>query len=327
MCIVVFHNACAVMAATSFIALAYFLLFNVLYCRSCISTAIYTSVIEGERKLSYLNVLKCPNLTLQTKGLITQTKKQTPRRIRFPLSKWSKHGYTCLSTPERSYVADLTIFMDVHPDPGWNPTKSAPKQQFCNFPANSEQHANEFGFNRPLCFGDQLRYLAKTTVNRSTTTPYYSESHHTETVSYYERRKYRRSRGGKKFKRKLEIQKISTKTLVTSQRTQHTSRGHRNHSNLIAVNMKDVNIPFTTSSSATKNNPVFCPLNAKSLNNKSDAKNSNDLHKTSTRKPSVVKLPEALPQISSNIVRTKQQQQQQQKLYSVLRWKITRGLY
>ena len=58
------------MAATSFIALAYFLLFNVLYCRSCISTAIYTSVIEGERNLSHLNVLKCPNLTLQTKWLI-----------------------------------------------------------------------------------------------------------------------------------------------------------------------------------------------------------------------------------------------------------------
>ena len=69
--------------------------------------------------------------------------------------------------------------------------------------------------------------------------------------------------------------------------------------------MKDANIPTATSSSATKNNPVFCPLNAQSLNNKSDAKNSNDLHKTGTRKPSVVKLPEALPQISSNIVRTK----------------------
>ena len=69
--------------------------------------------------------------------------------------------------------------------------------------------------------------------------------------------------------------------------------------------MKDANIPTTTSSSATKNNPVFCPLNPQSLNNKSDAKNSNDSHKTGTRKPSVVKLPEALPQISSNIVRTK----------------------
>ena len=42
------------MAATSFIALAYFLLYNVLYCRSCISTAIYTSVIGGgERNLPY----------------------------------------------------------------------------------------------------------------------------------------------------------------------------------------------------------------------------------------------------------------------------------
>ena len=210
------------MVATSFIALAYFLLFNVLYCRSCISTVIYTSVIGGgERNLSYLNVLKCPNLTLQTKGLITQTTKQTPRRIRFPLFKWSKHGYTCLSTPERSYVADLTIFMDVHPNPGWNPTKSAPKQQFCNFPANSEQHASEFAFNRPLCFEDQLCYLAKTTVNCSTTTLYYSGSHHTEAEFYYERRKYRRSRGGKKFKSStlsntnyLEKVQLSVRVLV-----------------------------------------------------------------------------------------------------------------
>ena len=69
--------------------------------------------------------------------------------------------------------------------------------------------------------------------------------------------------------------------------------------------MKDANIPTTRSSSATKNNPVFCSLNVQSLNNKSDAKNSNDLYKTCRRKHSVVKLPEALPQISSNIVRTK----------------------
>ena len=39
-------------------------------------------------------------------------------RIRRPILKWSHHGLTFLAAPEHSFVLDLTISMDVHPQPG-----------------------------------------------------------------------------------------------------------------------------------------------------------------------------------------------------------------
>ena len=39
-------------------------------------------------------------------------------RIRRPIGKWNHHGLTFLAAPEHSFVLDLTISMDVHPQPG-----------------------------------------------------------------------------------------------------------------------------------------------------------------------------------------------------------------
>lgn len=279
-CVCMLCYVCAVMAATIFIAVTYFMLFNVfnvLYCRSnhlVARESYYLTTIEREWILSYPNVLEYPNSTLHLKWLTRRT--TTQRRIRFTICKWSKHGYTCLSTPERSHVADLTICMDVHPNPGWDLLRSVSRQS--NFPAIRELHANEATVNRSFCFRDQLRYHG----NTAPTSCYFWLRPSNAVLC--ETRKYRRSRGGKQVKKKQEMQRNTRiGTLVTRQRPQRQSRGYRNQSNLIVVNVcskksynglstserKDANIPTTTSPSATKNNTVFCLLNSQSLNNKS----------------------------------------------------------
>ena len=39
-------------------------------------------------------------------------------RIGFCISKWSKHGKTVLAIPAHNPLIDVTICMDVHPNPG-----------------------------------------------------------------------------------------------------------------------------------------------------------------------------------------------------------------
>lgn len=48
-----------------------------------------------------------------------------PHRIWFAVHKWTKHGQTCLAAPEKSYVADLAVCMDIHPNPGWDSTTNS----------------------------------------------------------------------------------------------------------------------------------------------------------------------------------------------------------
>ena len=40
------------------------------------------------------------------------------QRLRRPIVSWNRHGLTLLAVPERSILLDITIFMDVHPQPG-----------------------------------------------------------------------------------------------------------------------------------------------------------------------------------------------------------------
>ena len=153
-----------------------------------------TIYLGSEERESYLirdillEYLKSLNLSLHTKWLTTKSK--TPRRIRFTICKWSKHGDTCLSTPERSHVVDLTVCMDVHPNPGWDSTLSLARS--FHFPAIRNLNANEAtAFNRSSYLNADLRGYGSSTFNcLSLTTPRYFHSFNVE----HQVRKYRRSR-------------------------------------------------------------------------------------------------------------------------------------
>ena len=231
------------MAATIFIALIYFLLSNVLRSHTNqsfiqeIKEYHYLSGIGGKGIISHqrdslLEYLKSLNLSLHTKWLTTKSK--TPRRIRFTICKWSKHGDTCLSTPERSHVADLTVCIDVHPNPGWDSTLSLPRS--FNFPAIRNLSANEAtAFNRSSYLNANFRGYGSSTFNcLSLTTPRYFRSFNVERQV----RKYRRSRGGKRVKGRRNIREKSLRieTLVTHWRPQRISQGFRTQSNLIVAN-------------------------------------------------------------------------------------------
>jgi hypothetical protein len=40
------------------------------------------------------------------------------QRLRRPIVSWHRHGLTLLAVPEHSILLDITMFMDVHPQPG-----------------------------------------------------------------------------------------------------------------------------------------------------------------------------------------------------------------
>ena len=51
---------------------------------------------------------------------VQSNKSSRPHRIQIAIHKWSKHGQTFLAAPEKSYVSDLTMCMDIQPNPGWD---------------------------------------------------------------------------------------------------------------------------------------------------------------------------------------------------------------
>ena len=79
------------------------------------------------------------------------TKAKQHHQIRFAIYKRSKHGQTCLVIPQKSYVLDLIICMDVHPNPGWD--RPICNSNIYNSVPSTEHHAN---FNGPA--NNVIRY-------------------------------------------------------------------------------------------------------------------------------------------------------------------------
>ena len=79
--------------------------------------------------------------SLVTARVKLQSRIVQPYRLRFAIYKWSKHGQTCLSIPDCDHAFDLTIFMDIHRNPGPNYTASNLHQEF-EFRVNNRNEAN-----------------------------------------------------------------------------------------------------------------------------------------------------------------------------------------
>ena len=144
------------MAAMNCIAVFYFLFFNVIYGQlyhHIIGQSFYLSLIGSACISSYRSVPVYFNLTFQPSCRSTEVT-AAQLRVRFVVCKLSKHKSICLSISERRYVADLTVCMDVQPNPGWD-QKRFLFSQF-KFPAQRETNANEAFVNRSFCYVDRL---------------------------------------------------------------------------------------------------------------------------------------------------------------------------
>ena len=138
----------AVMAATVLIILTYFLIFNVFtnnFKSNSYSSEDFYAYKDLQHKL-FRTVQRTTGFDKQTVALMLHfnlmgRKSTKSHRIRFAIYKWTRHGYTHLASPEWSYFPDLTIHMDVHPNPGWKSSSFAPKPS--PFPAKRRSsHAN-----------------------------------------------------------------------------------------------------------------------------------------------------------------------------------------
>ena len=75
-------------------------------------------------------------------------------RLRFAIYKWSKHGQTCLSIPDCDHAFDLTIFMDIHRNPG--PNYTASNLQEFEFRVNNRNEANLHASTRSsICYSSE----------------------------------------------------------------------------------------------------------------------------------------------------------------------------
>ena len=131
------------MAATILISLMYFLIFSVL-------TDIFYPFQVLRREKTLINGVDVqhrtinehqPTLALHFNLVMVCRKLTRVHRIRFAICKWTRRGHTHLASLEQSYVPDLIICMDVHPNPGWESANSATRAPL--FPAKRTPYANE----------------------------------------------------------------------------------------------------------------------------------------------------------------------------------------
>ena len=190
------------------------------------------------------------------------TKKASPHCTRFAVTKWSKHGQTSLVISESGHLLDLTICMDIHPNPGWDRDELIPRATSTrqdgnlNFPANTHikySRRQLFSFKSRAAVPGNLFNLLKTQGIL----------------------KSRRVRAGRLHKQR--IRPIST--LLGSRRTNcnyisntNSMRSRNlhlgvNNKNSISVDL-NTSSSFSSTSSATKLLKI-CHLNSHSINNKS----------------------------------------------------------
>ena len=160
------------------------------------------------------------------------------RRIRFAICKWTRHGYTFLASPEQSYAPDLTICMDVHPNPGWESANYATRTP--PFPSKRTRYANEAVILNIATLNNQQFHHHLPVVNASL--PIYPSLNHQykfKAVLHNSRKgMYRRSRAGKRVqKKKMEkfLNKSKIQVLVTHRRPRTESIVNINSSNSIVV--------------------------------------------------------------------------------------------
>ena len=92
--------------------------------------------------------------SLVTARMKLQSRIGQPYRLRFAIYKWSKHDQTCPSIPDCDHAFDLTIFMDIHRNPGPNYTASNP-QEF-EFRVNNRNEANLHASTRSsICYSSE----------------------------------------------------------------------------------------------------------------------------------------------------------------------------
>ena len=284
-----------IMAATILITLTYFLIFNVFTndfkSNSYPSEDFYPYEHLQHKMLEIME--RKTGFDKQTTALVlhfnlTARKSTKPHMIRFAIYKWTRHGYTLLASPERSYVPDLTIHIDVHPNPGWESTNSTQKPS--PFPKQSSSHANVATISTNIVSYHNLSILHKPS-------PVFQKlnHHHNPNLGLYNLRKnpYRRSRAGKRVqeKRKLIFKKIQV--VVTHWRTRTKSKlaycGGINKHNLItsthentikvsasaqhrSVSTNVITIarsPLTINTVAQPKSVALSLLNARSVKNKS----------------------------------------------------------
>lgn len=240
------------MAATIFISLAYFLILNVLtgvfypyqvlrrentltngkYYNDFLVDVQHRTIFDDQSTLvPYLNsVMVCRKLT-------------RAHRIRFAICKWTRHGYTYLASPERSYVPDLIICMDVHPNPGWESANSATRTP--PFPAKRTPYANEAVISGVATLKNKQFHHRLPVVNRAQPIHLLLNHQYKFKPVLHSSRKgiYRRSRAGKRVQeKKMEQNKSKIQVLVTHRRPRTKSIVYRNSSNLSLVRLQVLTI-------------------------------------------------------------------------------------
>ena len=117
------------MAATMLNALCCFLFFTTFFNHCCFRTLGRSPQDRRNDMLFHSSRIRYLLTGFYGSSLVTarvklQSRIVQPYRLRFAIYKWSKHGQTCLSIPDCDHAFDLTIFMDIHRNPGPNYTAS-----------------------------------------------------------------------------------------------------------------------------------------------------------------------------------------------------------
>ena len=147
------------MAATMLNALCCFLFFTMSFNHCCFRTLgrspqdRWNDMLFHPSRVCYL-LTGFYGSSLVTARVKLQSRIGQPYRLRFAIYKWSKHGQTCLSIPDCDHAFDLTIFMDIHRNPGPNYTASNP-QEF-EFRVNNRNEANLHASTRSsICYSSE----------------------------------------------------------------------------------------------------------------------------------------------------------------------------
>ena len=231
-----------------------------------------------------------PALSLHFNLVMVCRKLTRVHRIRFAICKWTRRGHTHLASLEQSYVPDLIICMDVHPNPGWESANSATRTPL--FPAKRTPYANEAVISGVTTLRKQHFHHRLPVVSRMQLIhPLLYHQYKLNPAPHRSRKgMYRRSRAGKRVQEKNKDQnKSKLQVLVTHRRQRAKSIVHGNRSNSIVVckntkrsnnqnktpthnrrnplNLVDVNI--TKPSQCCSSLIRFATWNVQSLNKKS----------------------------------------------------------
>ena len=255
------------MAATMLNALCCFLFFTTFFNHCCFRKLEsspqdrWNDMLFHSSRVRYL-LTGFYGSSLVTARVKLQSRIAQPYRLRFAIYKWSKHGQTCLSIPDCDHAFDLTIFMDIHSNPG--PNYTASNLQEFEFRVNNRNEANLHATTRSLiCYSsEQLLNIRRvwstypTVISRNHLLFGYSRQYADSNLI---------SHLGNDGRRQIEtvVSNRSAQPMQVNYSKSDTAHRSRNLNNLISINR----LPFQPSKPSTKL-LQFCVLNARSINNK-----------------------------------------------------------